>query len=173
MTTFTTEDRIAAEEDEVVPIPFAGMVSLKPFPKAKSLEDLARDESDKLTWTCPQCSDVIPSDKVHTCMSSSTHWTHSEAVELCILIEAVCPQFGCHVALTGGSLYKAGERKDCDILFYRIRQVDEIDQDGLFRALSEIGIEWQRGFGWVHKAKFQGKRIDMFFPEADDGEYQR
>lgn len=68
MTTFTTEDRIAAEEDEVVPIPFAGMVSLKPLPEVKSLEDLARDESDKrATWTCPRCSDVIPSDVVHNC----------------------------------------------------------------------------------------------------------
>lgn len=54
-----------------------------------------------------------------------------------------------------------------------MRQVNEIDQDGLFAALSEIGVEWQRGFGWVHKATYQGKRIDMFFPEADDGEYQR
>lgn len=67
MTTFTTADRIAAEEDGLVPIPFAGMASLKPLPEVKSLEELARDESDKTTWTCPQCGDVVPSDKVHVC----------------------------------------------------------------------------------------------------------
>lgn len=67
MTTFTTSDRIAAEEDGLIPIPFAGMVPLKPLPEDKSLDDLARDESDKITWTCPRCSDVIPSDLVHNC----------------------------------------------------------------------------------------------------------
>lgn len=100
-------------------------------------------------------------------------WTRQEAINLCILIESVSPQFGCHVALTGGTLYKTGERKDCDILFYRIRQVESIDQDGLFAALADIGVERRSGFGWVHKATFQGKSIDMFFPEAPDGEYDR
>lgn len=102
---------------------------------------------------------------------NTTKWTRQDAVNLCVLIESVCPQYGCHVALTGGALYKPGERKDCDVLFYRIRQVAAIDQDGLFNALSELGIERQGGFGWVHKAIYQGKNIDMFFPEADDGEY--
>lgn len=37
------------EEDEVMPIPFAGMVSLKPLPEVKSLEELAREEGDKRT----------------------------------------------------------------------------------------------------------------------------
>jgi len=103
----------------------------------------------------------------------SEKWTRQEAINLCILIESVCPQFGCHVALTGGTLYKAGERKDCDVLFYRIRQVENIDQDGLFAALADIGVERLSGFGWVHKAIYQGKNIDMFFPEAPDGEYDR
>lgn len=50
-------------------------------------------------------------------------WTQEEAIQLCRLLEALAPTFGCHVALTGGCLYKDGERKDCDILLYRIRQV--------------------------------------------------
>lgn len=100
-------------------------------------------------------------------------WSRQEAINLCVLIESVCPQYGCHVALTGGTLYKPGERKDCDVLFYRIRQVEAIDQEGLFAALSQIGIERQSGFGWVHKAIFDGKSIDMFFPEASDGDYER
>ncbi len=42
-------------------------------------------------------------------------WTQEEAIELCRIIEDICPQAGCHVALTGGCLYKDGERKDLDI----------------------------------------------------------
>jgi hypothetical protein len=97
-------------------------------------------------------------------------WTHDEAVALCRDVEAICPAFGCHVALTGGTLYKDGPRKDADILFYRIRQVERIDEAGLFAALAEIGVERTTGFGWCIKAKFGGKSIDCFFPE-EDGEY--
>ena len=100
-------------------------------------------------------------------------WTQPEAIALCRQIEAICPNFGCHVALTGGLLYKDGPRKDCDILFYRIRQVEEIDIDGLFNALGNIGVNKIGGFGWCHKAEFEGRAIDCFFPEEQDGEYER
>lgn len=100
-------------------------------------------------------------------------WTQPEAIALCRQIEAICPQFGCHVALTGGLLYKDGPRKDCDLLFYRIRQVPEIDMDGLFDALATIGVVKCSGFGWCHKARYQGRQIDCFFPEEDSGEYEQ
>lgn len=93
------------------------------------------------------------------------------AIILCKKIEAICPQFGCHVALTGGCLYKEGSRKDCDILFYRIRQVKEIDMKGLFAALTTIGVHDANGFGFVYKAKYGSCTIDMFFPEEQSGEY--
>ena len=35
-------------------------------------------------------------------------WTTAEAIALCREIEAICPAFGCHIALTGGLLYKEG-----------------------------------------------------------------
>jgi len=100
-------------------------------------------------------------------------WTLHEAVALCRVIETICPAFGCHVALTGGTLYKDGERKDCDILFYRIRQIPEIDVDGLFGALALVGIVKRSGFGWCHKATYDGREIDCFFPEDDGGEYEQ
>lgn len=100
------------------------------------------------------------------------NWTQQEAVELCRKIEAICPAFGCHVALTGGTLYKDGPRKDLDILFYRIRQRDAIDTDGLFSALRKIEIDRHKGFGWCHKAYFKGRNIDMFFPENEGGDYR-
>jgi hypothetical protein len=100
-------------------------------------------------------------------------WTQRDAITLCRQIELICPDYGCHVALTGGTLYKVGERKDLDILFYRIRQVETIDTDGLFAALANIDIERTTGFGWCIKAKHAGKAIDCFFPEEADGEYER
>lgn len=103
-------------------------------------------------------------------------WTQQEATELCKKIEAICPQFGCHVALTGGCLY-GGSMKDCDILFYRIRQVDEVDQGGLWAALRPIGVVKESGYGWCFKLNFyedpqhwcEPKKIDAFFPEEQGG----
>ena len=96
-------------------------------------------------------------------------WTRADAVLLCIAIEQICPTFGCHVALTGGTLYKHGVRKDADILFYRIRQKNSIDVNGLFDALkAELDIVRDSdGLGFCVKAKRHGKGIDFFFPEAD------
>lgn len=95
------------------------------------------------------------------------YWSLEEAVELCRIVEAVCQRYGCHVALTGGALYKDGKRKDCDLLFYRIRQIPAIDLDGLWVGLAGIGLEKVSGFGWVFKAKAGalGKNVDCFFPE--------
>ena len=95
-------------------------------------------------------------------------WLQRTAVTVCRAIEQVCPPFGCHVALTGGLLYKDGERKDLDILFYRIRQVPQINKEGLFAALVGIGFEDIQGFGWLHKAVYMGKSVDIFFPEEDE-----
>lgn len=98
-------------------------------------------------------------------------WTQALAVDLCRKIEAMCPPFGCHVALTGGTLYKDGERKDADILFYRIRQVEHIDVEGLMLALMDIGVMPARDHGWCYKATYEGRNIDFFFPEREGLEY--
>lgn len=101
----------------------------------------------------------------------SARWTQQAAIALCRQIEDVCPPFGCHVALTGGALYKDGERKDADILFYRIRQTPEIDVVGLMGALEGIGIIPGKDYGWCHKAAYEGRPIDFFFPERAGDEY--
>lgn len=101
----------------------------------------------------------------------SDAWTQQEAIALCRQIEAICPAYGCHVALTGGLLYKVGERKDLDLVFYRIRQTPKIDIDGLFVALASIGIErTTKTSGWCVKATYRGRRIDSFFPEQTKGD---
>jgi hypothetical protein len=97
-------------------------------------------------------------------------WTLQHALDLCVKIESVCPEFGCHVALTGGVLYKPGPRKDCDILFYRIRQAKEINRDGLQAALAKLGIVFLDDYGFVQKATYGSRHIDFLFPEFE-GEY--
>ncbi len=108
-------------------------------------------------------------------MKTTTQWTQLGALELCRKIEAICPDFGCHVALTGGLLYKDGPRKDADILFYRIREVDEINISGLMDALQSIGVIATSDYGWCYKAVFTDEDdneydIDFFFPDRE-GEY--
>jgi len=100
---------------------------------------------------------------------SSKSASLNDAIELCRIIEEFAPMYGCHVALTGGCLYKDGKRKDIDILFYRIRQVSEVNHDGLKAALSDAGISDITGFGWLLKGSWKGIGIDMFFPEEIDG----
>ena len=95
-------------------------------------------------------------------------WTLDEAVRLCRMVEVIAPQHGCHVALTGGCLYKVGERKDLDLLFYRVRQVEKIDWISLLESLETIGFSIVGRHGWVVKAKYNDKPIDIFFPETPD-----
>lgn len=92
-------------------------------------------------------------------------WTQAEAIELCCKIEVFAPSYGCHVALTGGTLYKTGERKDCDIVFYRIRQSDHIDVEGLMIALRPLGITPNHDHGFCYKVRYQNKAVDFLFPD--------
>ena len=94
-------------------------------------------------------------------------WTQEQAIELCRKIEVIAPKYGCHVALTGGTLYHYGERKDADILFYRIRQVTAIDVAGLMGGLAALGVVPGNDYGWVYKATYEGRAIDFFFPERE------
>lgn len=99
-------------------------------------------------------------------------WSHREAVILCRALEEVAPEFGAHVALTGGTLYKDGLRKDCDVLFYQAKKDKKIDIDGLKKKLSEK-IELGRDYGRVLKGKIAGKQVDFFFPERDSDDYDK
>lgn len=99
-------------------------------------------------------------------------WTREEAILLCTLLEQVAPSYGCHVGLTGGLLYKSGERKDLDVLLYRIRDTP-VDWKGLYVKFHDFGIEIESDFGFCTKANLNGKRIDFLRPEVEGGDYQR
>ena len=98
-------------------------------------------------------------------------WTQQDAIALCKSLENIAPRYGAHVALTGGCLYKEGARKDVDIHFYRIRQVDEVDWDGLFTHMERNGFNQLTPRSWVTKFEcaFTGRGIDIFDPEWKNG----
>lgn len=125
-------------------------------------------------------------------MKMSNGWRRNEAIEMCARIELLAPSFGCHIALTGGCLYKSicdtgcdeydginhpthSERKDLDIVVYRIRQSERIDIDGLFKAMKErLDVERiTTSDSFVIKAKCWGRSIDFLFPEASSGDYEK
>lgn len=95
----------------------------------------------------------------------NTNWSRQEAIDLCFKLEQVAPNFGAHIALTGGLLYKSGDRKDCDILIYRIRQKNCIDFDGLWLAFALLGLVKVKGWGWCYKCTYKEKQVDIFDPE--------
>lgn len=91
-------------------------------------------------------------------------WTYEQARELCIAIEAIAPRYGYHVALTGGCLYKHGQRKDCDLIFYRHGNQPEADKKGLLAALASEMQLGSNGFGWRFVGFYQKKTVDLLFP---------
>jgi len=93
-------------------------------------------------------------------------WTFDQARSLIVRLEARLPEIGCHIGLTGGVLYKEGQRKDLDLIVYRIRQTPVINDVALRNVFESCDIEILRECGWVYKAKYQNKGIDILIPES-------
>lgn len=99
-------------------------------------------------------------------------WRRHEAIELCERLHKIAPMFGIHVGLTGGCLYKDHERKDCDILLYRIRQ-SEMSLENFFTCLEvafKIKVTNDHGF-CVKAVDATGRDIDFLIPERENGPY--
>ncbi len=93
------------------------------------------------------------------------------AIKICRDLEEIAPMCGCHVALTGGTLYKHGDRKDVDIVFYRIRQAPVIDVGKLIIEMERIGFILDKYTGgWILKGTYAGINLDFFFPENEGDE---
>lgn len=92
-------------------------------------------------------------------------WTLPDAVQVIKQIESFAPLCSCHVGLTGVVLYKEGERKDLDLLFYRVRQDNNINTARLEVLLAQMKIHVTAKYGWVWKARYHNRGIDFLFPE--------
>jgi hypothetical protein len=91
--------------------------------------------------------------------------TRDKAIALCMQLEEAAPMFGGHVALTGGCLYKTGERKDVDIMIYRSTDEPPFKWDEFFAEIKlTLGIELVHDFGFCKKARMGEHTIDFFDP---------
>ena len=108
---------------------------------------------------------------------SELTWTHEQGVDLARKVEAVAPGFGYHVALTGGLLYKDGPRKDCDLMLYRTHAVMDEDnaREPLLEALANMGLVAYMNHGYCVKATWEGKPVDLLFPDEprSPGDYTK
>lgn len=98
----------------------------------------------------------------------SDYWLQHEALALCSEIEPTCASFGCHVALTGGLIYRTGPRKDCDLIFYRHAPAVPIQRKEFVAALVErhgLAVTSDNGIQRVAKAMRGERIVDLFFPE--------
>lgn len=91
-------------------------------------------------------------------------------IDICkALYEKMLPH-GLFPALTGGLLYKYGDRKDCDIVIFRHRQnVQPFETKEINHILEECGFTEIRHYGFVTKAKMGIFDIDIFNPESKSG----
>lgn len=90
-----------------------------------------------------------------------------KAIELCRVLYSHLENIGVYPALTGGQLYKEGNRKDIDIVLYRNRQANEgFEIKYIEKALSTAGLTDFKHFGFVTKAKWNGISVDLFNPET-------
>jgi hypothetical protein len=94
-----------------------------------------------------------------------------DGLDLCCELYAVLKPAGYFPALTGGLVYKTGERKDIDIMIYRHRQdIDHFEMPDIFDLLSKVGLSDFQCFGFVTKARWKGITVDLFNPETLDGD---
>ncbi len=92
-------------------------------------------------------------------------------VDLCQRMYKKLSEYGYFPALTGGLLYKEGNRKDIDIVVFRHRQeVHRFEMRDIEHHLIDIGFYDFNYFGFVTKAKWMGFKVDLFNPETDESE---
>lgn len=95
----------------------------------------------------------------------------AKAIKVCATLYAVLSPLHFYPALTGGCLYKEGERKDCDIVIFRNRQAHaQFELRDLEQVLRLAGFTDFRHYGFVTKCMYLGIAIDLFNPETASGD---
>jgi len=93
------------------------------------------------------------------------------AIELCTKLYKELKHLGVFPALTGGTLYKEGNRKDIDIIIYaKEENTCNLGSDNLAYYLARTGITEIKDFGMVMKAKYNDQYIDLIQPQFE-GKY--
>jgi hypothetical protein len=99
-------------------------------------------------------------------------WSLDAAIEFARQVERVCKHHKSHVALTGGCLYKGGNRKDLDLVIYSDTENGNMEYFNLQCALQQtFKFNWGVRGTRVLKAHLKdGRIVDFIFPE-NEGEY--
>jgi hypothetical protein len=90
------------------------------------------------------------------------------AIELCTKIYDHSSIFRVYPALTGGTLYKDGERKDIDIVLYG--DSPEITLGTVANILNNVNVTIIKMYGRVTKCTYKGVDVDIILP-SHVGEY--
>lgn len=95
-------------------------------------------------------------------------------IKICKSIYKTLSNNGFYPALTGGLLYKDGDRKDCDIVIYRNRQkISSFELQDIEWILIACGFSEFKHFGFVTKVKYGDIDVDLFNPESfQDDDYE-
>lgn len=90
-----------------------------------------------------------------------------KAIKLCVTLYQILSPLHFYPALTGGCLYKEGERKDCDVVIFRNRQArTDFELRDLEPVLRLAGFTDFQHFGFVTKCMYLGIAVDLFNPET-------
>lgn len=89
-----------------------------------------------------------------------------QAIQLCRkLYQELSPDY--YPALTGGTLYKDGARKDIDIVIYRNKDGATFEFDEIEDKLKNVGLTDFKHYGYVTKCRYGGLSVDLMNPETD------
>lgn len=110
----------------------------------------------------------------------------SNAIRICTILYKLLEPYHVFPALTGGTLYKQGIRKDLDIILYKGSNGGELDAKtmldkhvpilnnvgtSLETLLRNEGFDGMTDYGRVIKCKYGDTAIDLIMPEAPEGTY--
>ena len=104
-----------------------------------------------------------------------THgWTLQTAIGVCIDIENLLEPLGFHVALTGGTLYKLGPRKDVDVMIYshKVDKSNLLNHTEVDYIAGRVASLYHTTYSRAETGRYNddkviytlGNNIDLFFP---------
>lgn len=97
--------------------------------------------------------------------------TQAQALHLCFNTQKRLQHLKVFVGLTGGCLYKEGNRKDVDLIIYgknsdkeNTNPVDVVDiRDQIIDTLEEAGWYFDYHNTWLSQARYEDVDVDLFF----------
>lgn len=95
------------------------------------------------------------------------------AIELCKLLESLSEETNAHPALSGGTLYKEGERKDIDIVLFLHNLPENHKVLPYINDITGVYFDKIEGLSFskqcterVVKGTYKGYDIDFIYPES-------